>query len=405
MTTDRKKGRAVTTRPSLLWIGDAVAHTGFATVTHGVLDYLSKSWDVNVLGVNYFGDPHNYKYPIYPASLGGDIYGIKRMPSILKALSPNVVLMLNDPWIVRDYMPVLEKSGAIKAAYVPIDAKNVRSDFLEPLNELDLMIAYTQFGLDEMTKSGLTAKSAVIPHGFDPAVFKPMPRNAARKALGLPQDWFIVGCVNRNQPRKRQDLLIEYFAEWVKDKPENVKLYLHCALHDVGWDLIQLAEFYGVADRLIVTSPNLTTSQGVTREQMAQIYNAFDVQATTTIGEGWGLPTMEAMACRVPQIVPDWSALGEWPRGGVEYVACTSTQVNTGGINTIGGVADKAQFVEALNRMYADDEHRLSVAEAGYNLVSSSKFTWSAVGAAFDVALRGAISNGAHQYLQPLGRR
>ena len=54
-------------KPRLLWIGDALVPTGFATVTHAVLNYLRHDWDVVVSGVNYDGSAHKLPYPVMPA--------------------------------------------------------------------------------------------------------------------------------------------------------------------------------------------------------------------------------------------------------------------------------------------------------------------------------------------------
>jgi D-inositol-3-phosphate glycosyltransferase len=385
------KGRAVETKRKLLWVGDAVAHTGFSAVTHGVLNNLHKTWDVTVLGINYYGDPHDYPYPIYPASLGGDLWGVRRVQALVQKVQPDVVLTLNDPWIVKDYIPALKGMATKKVAYMPIDAKNIKPDFLNPLNELDLAIAYTEFGREELTAGGLTIPIEVIPHGFEPDIFRPIPKNEARKALGISEDWFIVGMVARNQPRKRHDLLIQYFAEWAKDKPEHVRLYLHCALHDMGWDILQLAQHYGIEERLIITSPNLSAVAGVRREQLPFIYSSFDVHAMTTMGEGWGLPVLESMACGVPQIVPEWSALAEWPKGGVHYVPCTSVFANTGGLNTVGGIADKQLYIEAFERMYTDHTYRQEMADNALAKARSPEFSWPNVSLRFHTVLKSLV--------------
>jgi glycosyltransferase involved in cell wall biosynthesis len=411
-----KKGRQIADKPVLLWIGDAVAHTGFSTVTHAVLDNLHRKWDVNVLGINYFGDPHPYAYKVWPASgYSGDVYGISRLPDLLQRIRPAVVCILNDPWVANSYISVIQdhnkrieahyaKMSETRAdlpppvfvkivLYTPIDALNIKSDFVEPLNVADRVVAYTEFGVNEMRKGGLTAETAVIPHGIDVSQFYPMPRQEARRVLNLPLDWYIVGLINRNQPRKRLDLAIEYMAAWTENKPSNVKFYYHGALSDVGWDVVDLCRYYGIEDRLILTSDKLSAYNGVSRDVLRAVYNSFDVQISTTMGEGWGLTTMEGMACRVPQIVPDWSALGEWPRGAVHYVECTSKGSHTGGINTIGGIADKIQFIEALERMYVNTDYRASIAEAGYKLVRQPQFTWSSVAARFDAVFKEVVND------------
>lgn len=391
------KGRVVREKPRLLIVSDAVAHTGFANVCHSVVEHLTNTYDVAVLGVNYFGDPHEYKYPIYPASLGGDVFGIKRLPSLIQNFKPHMTFVINDPWLVGDYMPALSTpigkvngtdAYAHKVAYMPIDGKNIQPAFMEKINHLEHAVFYTQFALDEARRSGLSLtddKVSIIPHGVDLTNFPSMTTDSARTKLSvMNKDWFVVGCVNRNQPRKRLDLALEYFAEFAKGKPSTVKFYYHGALQDVGWNIIQLADYYGVSDRLIITDPNMTTAVGVPREALRYVYNSFDVQITTTLGEGWGLTQMEGMSCGIPQIVPDWSALGEWAKGGVSYVPCTATQANSGGLNTIGGIADKTAFIAELNHMYNDAEYRKQIGRAGYDLVRQPQFQWKKIAEQFD---------------------
>lgn len=91
------KGRQVPQKLKLLSIADAVAHTGFAQVNHAILDEIYREWDVSVLGINYMGDPHPYPYGVFPASLGGDVYGFNRLPALLDGLQPDVVFIINDP--------------------------------------------------------------------------------------------------------------------------------------------------------------------------------------------------------------------------------------------------------------------------------------------------------------------
>src|SRR3569623_1446521 len=66
----------------LLWVGDAGAATGFATVTHSVLEQLHPAWDVIVSGVNYDGAPHSFPYAIMPACHGGDMWGMDRFAHV-----------------------------------------------------------------------------------------------------------------------------------------------------------------------------------------------------------------------------------------------------------------------------------------------------------------------------------
>lgn len=376
-------------KQTLLWIGDAVAHTGFATVTHGVLKHLHALWNVHVLGINYRGDPHSYPYTIWPASRGADedLYGIRRLPELLRKLRPHVVCILNDPWVVSYYLPVLQeykKQHDIRLyAYVPVDGYNVDSRFSVPLNEFDAVITYTDFGYQQLRQGGYTKPKHVIPHGVELSVFHPVPQKEARSVLQLNEQWFIVGLVNRNQPRKRLDLAFDYFSQWAADKPDTVRLYYHGAVQDVGWDIVGMAEYYGIQDRLILTSLELTASTGLVVDKLRYVYSSFDIQISTTMGEGWGLTTMEGMACGVPQIVPEWSALAEWPRGAVRLVPCTMRLMHTGGINTVGGIVDRDMFLRALDELYYQEHIRRQLREAGLALVQQPVFRWKNIAQRF----------------------
>jgi glycosyltransferase involved in cell wall biosynthesis len=44
---------------------------------------------------------------------------------------------------------------------------------------------------------------------------------------------------------------------------------------------------------------------------MAGIYSAMDVLSSPTMGEGFGVPIIEAQACGTPVIVGDWTAMPE----------------------------------------------------------------------------------------------
>ena len=73
----------------ILWYGDAVSNTGFARVTHSVLDHLKKEHEVVLYGINYQGDPHDYPFKIYPGAAHNpnDRFGVGRIQQILEKSS------------------------------------------------------------------------------------------------------------------------------------------------------------------------------------------------------------------------------------------------------------------------------------------------------------------------------
>ena len=377
-----KKGR-------LLWIGDAVVPTGFGTVTHSVLEHLAADWDVVVSGINYDGSPHLHSYTIIPAWQGGDMWGKDRFADVCAEFAPDAVIINNDWWNVADFVKQAPK-GLPVIAYMPVDGANLNPGVVPWLNKLAAAVWYTEFGYQQAVSAGFKGARHVIPHGLNDRQFSPVNRALSRKLLELPvpEGAFIVGNVNRNQPRKRLDLTLQYFAAWVKQG--NVKdafLLLHCARKDAGWDLESVARYYGIADRVLFTgTDDLRNAVGLSSMQL--VYSSMDVQVSTTLGEGWGLTTMEGMACGIPQVVPDWAALGEWATP-AQKVPCSTTIVHPE-INTVGAIPDKAAFIATLDRLYRNPAQRNQLAEEGTAFVRQKRFCWSSVAKQMEEVVEGA---------------
>lgn len=382
-------------RPRLLWWGDACVPTGFARVTHGVLAHLSALWDVHVLGINYRGDPHSYPYPVYPAGAKDDPLGINRVAEISAKVKPDLLMIQNDPWNIERFYRQVEQIGIPVVAWMPIDAKNLKSEYARALNRTMVAITASEFGLQVARDGGFSGWGEVVPYGVDLDCYAPVPQQAARAKLRLerfiPSGAYVVGAVNRNAPRKRFDLTIQAFARWRTHCQRDAYLYLHCAKRDLGWDLAQLAGYYGVRDRLLMTEEFATSWVGIDERKMPYIYSALDVQLSTTTGEGFGLTTLEGMACGIPQIVPDSAALGEWARGSARLVP-TGVELTTDlGVNTVYTLPDLDGTVEALEELWRAPAERHRLATAGLALAQRPEYRWQNIAARLDEIFHKAL--------------
>lgn len=389
----------------LLWVGDAACPSGFARATHGILDTLRDYYDVTVLGINYRGDPHSYPYPIYAAAASdynlsnsamARQLGVDRLLWMCHRIKPDVIVLQNDGWNIPAYTQMLvrapEYSSIPVVAAVAVDGKN----FLGPwLTGVSMAVFWTQFALDEARAGGYAGPATVIPLGVDTGIYRPQEQKAARLRhfKGYLSDAFIVGNVNRNQPRKRWDLMIKYFAKWITTyKIDDAHLYLHVApTGDIGVDVQQLARYYGVFNRLVLVEPPVW--QGMSEDSLADSYNCFDVCASTTQGEGFGLTALEAMACGIPCVLPDWSALGDWAKRGAWLVPCTSTAVGPPYVNVVGGVPDEGKFVQALHALYSNHDARKQNAQAALECARQEKFEWSNIGRRWAETLEATLSD------------
>ena len=387
-------------KPRLLWIGDAVAATGFARSTHYVLNTLMDHFDVHVLGLNYYGDPHSYPYEIYPCYSGGDGMGYGRVAGLVGGLQPDIVVIQNDPWHVNDYVTRIRKVMADVpiVGYIAIDGKNALGS---ALNGLTHAAFWTNFAANEAKLGGYLGTSSVIPLGVDETIYKPRDRRECRNQLGVTPglldngfapDAFIVGVVGRNQWRKRFDLTFEYFAEFAHQHGKReALLWVHSApTGDDAWDLLALAKAFGVHDQVMFQQIPRTVF-GLAEHSIAMMYAACDVMLTTTLGEGMGLPTLEAAACGTASIVPRWSALGELFEGAAMQVNCSSIAVHTKQTCTIGGVMDKAECVQALEFMFDSPRARLAIGHAAHLRAGQPRFNWDAVGESFNTMLQAVM--------------
>jgi hypothetical protein len=280
-------------KQTLLICADAGCNTGFAVVTHNLIKQLRHTWNIHVLAVNYRGDPHEMqKFAqlwVPTAAHTADYYGFGRLQALYNTIKPDAILVINDPWILKQYAQFMAPLDAKKIAYVPIDAANINRDDMAAINAVfDCVVAYTQYGIDQMVLSGLKTPTAVIPHGVNQQDFKPLNQRKSREYLGFDPNWYIVQMVDRNQPRKQIALGMDYFMRWVTryNLPKQVKFYYHGATRDEGWDIEQLASFLNMSDRLILTDRNLHPTHGVTVDVLNHIYNIADVRISFATGEG-----------------------------------------------------------------------------------------------------------------------
>lgn len=373
---------------NLLWIGDAACGSGFGRATHHILPYAQEQFNVSAIGVNYKGDPHKEPFDIYPAWAGGDQLGMRRLKELVPKLEPDLIAIQSNPWNIPHYLQALKDACAGApmppvVGIIAVEGKNCRGT---QLNQLARAIFWNEFSKQEAIKGGMKIPASVVPLGVDLDTFSPGDKHEARAFLGLPipRDSFIVTNVNRNQTRKRLDLSVKYFAEWIQTrKVDNAYLYLHVLPGStIKCELDQLAGYYGVQGRLILAEPR-DVFNGAPTEYVVATYRACDVQINTGLGEGWGLTSMEGMACHKANIVGDYAAFGEWAKDAALLVPCSEEGIMPDVQNMIGAAPDRQPFIEALDMLYRFPDVRERYAQAGFDRVSEAQYRWDTIGRAF----------------------
>ena len=132
--------------------------------------------------------------------------------------------------------------------------------------------------------------------GVDTQLFHPIPKDSAKRELGLPTDKRILLYVGSLEPKRA--IPMKAFLQAYKSLTEKYK------------DLILI-----LAGPFKYLSMEMTDSiivlRNVPRRKLPFLYASADTFIFPTLYEGFGIPPLESMACGTPVIVPQNSSLPE----------------------------------------------------------------------------------------------
>lgn len=148
-------------------------------------------------------------------------------------------------------------------------------------------------------------RTDVIPLGVDTEQFRPRPKAALRRMLGLPTDALLIGWIGRISVVDKADLvpLVTVFARLVNANPErSIHLVLAGSGEQIAARMIRRhAATLGVTNLVHAIDPLPPTKRHL-------VHAALDVfvSPADNVQETFGITPIEAMACGVPQVVSDW---------------------------------------------------------------------------------------------------
>jgi len=282
---------------------------------------------------------------------GGSNYGIEGVYYWCKRLDIDLVITLFDIWTLP--LDFGEKLRAMDIAWMPMAMVDHNPVFERLVVRMDAPypVAVSPFGQRAFKHKGI--KANYVPLGVDTKVFKPF--EVDRKAYA-DDDTFIVGCVANNvdiHDRKGLRDTIRTFAKFNKKHPKSKLWYHGVPFQEDGAaiDMVRLALDVGLSEKTWMHTDVWSVINGLTPQEMAEMYNAFDVFLLMTGGEGFGVPLIEAQACNVPVIVTDFTAPQDLVGDG-HLVPIKDKRWTL--MSSYWGVPDIDKGVEALEKVYQD---------------------------------------------------
>jgi glycosyltransferase involved in cell wall biosynthesis len=249
----------------------------------------------------------------------------ERKGVVLCIWNPSSLVWLADPsklgpGLMKDF---LMSDPFERWIYAPIDAEGpnglMPKEVKDVCSQFDRTLFYTKWAADMFVRSIGGAHTAEhLPHGIDTKIFYSQDKQEARKdfvrlvtgqeppvPMPVHDSVFLMGCIATNSARKDYELIFRVCQE-LRHRNMNVVLWAHTDAFRKHWNLPALAEAYGMENRVVFTNTDLSD------EQMAEAYAACDVTIAPGLGEGFGLPIFESLACGIPCFHGDYAGAAEF---------------------------------------------------------------------------------------------
>ncbi len=312
-------------------------------------------------------------YPIWREKVGNDV-----LAAHAKHFGADLVITLYDIWPYNaDLAAGLKRPWA---AWFPQDSYPPCPSVVERARQVDYPIAISKFGVESMREQGVDCH--YIPHGCSVDAYKPLDKAACRAELEIPDDKFVVLMVAANQSfpsRKAFPECLAAFKAFHVEHPDSL-LWLHTTRKPraQAWDGIELdllIEALGLKDAVRFTE-EYSLVLGLPDTQMAKIYNAADVLLSASMGEGFGVPIIEAQSTGLAVITTKFSSMPELTFNGVTVAP---VQLAWTALNTWMAVPSIEGITAALEYIHQRPLEQAQEASAAGRRAVVRDYSWPAV--------------------------
>jgi len=311
-----------------------------------------------------------------------DGYGNQdQVRSIIRQQKPDIMWFMTDPrfygWLweieneIRPLMPMVYYHVWDNYPYPKFNKRFYDSN--------DYVACISKLTYDIVKTVSPTVKSAYVPHAVDPAFFKKLDPEVVktfRETHVKNSDKMVFFWNNRNARRKQSGTLIFWFKEFLdKVGHDKATLIMHTEPKDVhGQDLEHIMHELGLVNGQVMLSKEKIPPDG-----MAMMYNMADCTINISDAEGFGLATLESLACETPIIVNMTGGLQEQVTDGENWFGIGLEPVSKAVIGSqevpyiFEDRLNKDDFINALLKFYnMTSDERADLGRAGAEHVSKN---------------------------------
>lgn len=292
----------------ICWLSDFdIRGSGYRNISVPLCNGLVKlGHEVKASAFGYQGQEHNELFSLLPAKNLRETAAITQ--NLFNLWHFDIFVMAMDIPIQEQILAHMTNRPFKYVGLFAIEADPLCQSWAMVLMQMDKRFMISRFGVDEAKKVGVDGINIEV--GIDTSAWKQATKDEKiqlRKSLGIPEDAFVVLTVADNQERKHLSAGIEIVSKFHKEVPEANTYYLMVTREHnmVGWKLRDLAQTFGISDRLLIYE------RGMSHKQLWSMYAMSDVFFLPSKAEGLGMPMLEAMAVGIPCMATDCTGMHE----------------------------------------------------------------------------------------------